>query len=420
MKVLVLGDSPYGKTGFGRVNYHATRGFLDAGLEVAAVTALQTKSSEPAIEPDPRVTLFIPEDKDVMGLNAGRKAIKEFEPDVIYATGDPGNIATFSTFLPTDIPFYAYVPIEGEPLINSDWRRLLSYIDFLTCSQYGVDVVQRDLGKKIDYIYHGVDSETFTPLSEDERSQYRKQLHWDDKFVITCVAQNVGRKQLPRLIEAVAILKKQFKQRDVILYLHTVPFQSYYLEGWRLPEISDALGVFDEVVFNPMMYHKGSAIAERGSIDNPGLRELLGSSDLFVLPSKVEGFGLPIVEAMACGVPVMVTRYAAGWEVARHAQGAGIPIHDWEIHKSGARYANVDPMDLAKEILRLKRNPKQLARMRDAGLAAVPLFDWSVFEKEIAERVINAAKTKSKPVEGQAEDQAADKTPAPYDLRGDS
>jgi glycosyltransferase involved in cell wall biosynthesis len=419
LKVLILGDSPYGKTGFGRVNYHAVKGFLDAGLEVGAVTALQTKSEKTAIDPDPRVTLFVPEDTDVMGIEAGRKAIAEWEPDVLYATGDPGNITAFSTIIPTTIPFYAYIPIEGEPLINHDWQSLLDYIDFSTCSQYGADVVKRDIKKDVDFIYHGVE-ESFTPLSDEERDAYRKRLEWDGKFVVSCVAQNVNRKQLPRLIEAVAILKRQFKQRDMILYLHTVPFQGYYLDGWRLPDITEAYGVFDEVIFNPLMGRRWASIPERGDLENPGLRELLGSTDLFVLPSKVEGFGLPIAEAMAVGVPVMVTKYAAGYEVARHGQGVGIPVHDWEVHKSGTRYAHVDPLVMAKEILRLRRNPKQLARMRAAGIEAAKLFDWAIFEKEIAKRVIHAAETKTREASDAEANQATAEAPEANDLRGDS
>lgn len=419
MKVLILGDSPYGKTGFGRVNFHAVKGFLDAGLEVAAVTALQTKSENRTVEPDPRVKLYVPDDRDVMGIAKGAEAIKEFEPDVIYATGDPGNITAFSTIIPDRIPVYAYVPIEGEPLVNNDWRGLLTYIDFLTCSEYGTQVVKQGIGKDVDYVYHGVDSEVFTPLDPEEREAYRKRLQWDDKFVITCVAQNVNRKQLPRLIEAVAILKRHFKQRDIILYLHTVPFQGYYLDGWNLHEVAESFGVYNEVVFNPLMGRKWASVPERGNMDVPGLRELMGSADLFVLPSKVEGFGLPIVEAMAVGLPVMVTKYGAGYEVARHALGVGVAPHDWEVHKSGTRYAHVDPMDLAKEILRLRRNPKQLARMRTAGLEAVKLFDWSIFEKEIAKRVIHAAETKAESVKTQPEDQAV-QAGTTVDLREDS
>lgn len=106
------------------------------------------------------------------------------------------------------------------------------------------------------------------------------------------------------------------------------------------------------------------------------------TADLFVLPSQVEGFGLPIAEAMACGVPVMVTRYAAGWEVARPA-GIGIPVLDWETHKSGARYANVDVEAMAKEILSLKRNPKERERRSKIGLQRVRDFSWEKLEEVI-------------------------------------
>ena len=308
---------------------------------------------------------------------------KEFEPDLIYATGEPGSIAALAQVVPASVPFLAYVPIEGEPLMNSTWRALLSHIDWFTCSEYGAAIAEVGIGKKVDCVYHGVDTKVFYPLSADERGEYRKRLDWDGKFVITVVAQNVRRKQLTRLIEAVAILRHQYKQRDLLLYLHTVPFQNHWLEGWNLAEVAAAYRVEDITVFNPLMNGFGKGVPEHGDLDVPGLRELVGSADLFVLPSQVEGFGLPIVEAAAVGTPVAVTKYAAGWEVARACGGVGLPIGDWEIHKSGTRYANVDTLEMAKTILSLKRNPRKLSRMRTAGLAAVNQFDWSVFEEYV-------------------------------------
>lgn len=332
-----------------------------------------------------------------MGIKAGIQAIQEFEPDVIYVTGDPGNVGTYAGIIPIRIPYVAYVPVEGEPIIHQGWREMLSseYVHWFTCSEYGQQVAARDIGREVDYIYHGVDHDVFTPLDDEEREAYRKRLGWDGKFVISCVAQNVRRKQLPRLMEAVAILKHQFKQRDLVLYLHTVPFQRHYLEGWNLMEVSRAFGIHDEVVFNPLMGHHHAAVPERGDIDVPGLRELMGAADLFVLPSQIEGFGLPIAESMAVGTPVVVTKYGAGWEVAKKGLGVGIPPHDFEVHKSGTRYANIDPMALAKEILRLKRNPGQLARMREAGLEGVKQFDWSAFEREVVKRVTDAAEAQA-------------------------
>jgi glycosyltransferase involved in cell wall biosynthesis len=130
---------------------------------------------------------------------------------------------------------------------------------------------------------------------------------------------------------------------------------------------------------------------ESGKDGKIGLADLYGAADMFVLPSQVEGFGLPIVEAMASGLPVAVTKYAAGWEVAQHGQGAGIPVHDWTIHKSGTKYANVSPEGIAKVILDLKRDPKRRARMSAAGIAAAERFDWSDFERAVVRGVKESA-----------------------------
>lgn len=332
------------------------------------------------------IKLFDPVPGDPMGLLRAITVFeeKEFEPDVVYATGEPGSISAIVQVVPSRIPFVAYVPIEGEPIINSSWRSILSGIDFFTCSEYGAKQVKSSINKDVDFVYHGVDTDVFHPLSEAERGQYRERLGWSDKFVVVCVAQNVRRKQLTRLIEAMSILKNQYHQRDMVLYLHTVPFQNYWLEGWNLPEIAAGFGLTNEVVFNPLMSGFGKGVPESGDLDVPGLRELVGSSDLFVLPSQVEGFGLPIVEAMAVGTPVAVTKYAAGWEVANLGGGAPLMPSDWEVHKSGTRYANLDPQEIAKVILSLRRNPRRLAKMREQGLEAVKQnFDWSKFEEHL-------------------------------------
>lgn len=381
MKVLMVGDSPLAKTGFGRVNSHAMAAMMAKGMEVASVTALQTTP----VETELPLKQFVPSESDPMGLLRIIKVFEdnEFDPDVIYMTGDPGSVAAVASVVPARVPLSAYVPIEGEPLINGGWRAILSAIDFSTCSQYGADIVKRDVGIDVPWVYHGVDTETFTPLDDEERAAYRTRLGWDDKFVVVCVATNVRRKQLTRLIESIAVLKHQYNQKDVLLYLHTVPFQNYWLEGWNLPEIAQGMQVSSSVVFNPLMSGFGKSVPETGDLDVPGLRELVGAADLFVLPSQVEGFGLPIVEAMAVGTPVAVTKYAAGWEVAKTGQGAGLVVGDWELHKSGTRYANVDSMEMAKTILSLKRDPRRLQRMRAAGLAAVPQFDWGRFEEHI-------------------------------------
>ena len=393
MKVLMVGDSPLLTTGFGRVQNRAMTAFQRRGWTVAAVTGLQ---HEPKESSQPQtLTCFYPVKGDNLGLLKVEEAVKEFEPDVIYATGEPGSITAFAHVLPARIPFVAYVPVEGEPIAYGDWRAILKTINWFTCSEYGQRIAKRDCGVDVDYVYHGVDHDVFYP-DLARRLAVREQLGWTDQFIVMSVGTNVRRKQWPRLIESMAILRDRFKQTDVKLYAHTVPFQRHWLEGWHLPQVADAFGVHGEVMFNPMMSGFGSSVPEGAKDGLPGLADLYRAADLFVLPSQVEGFGLPAAEAMASGLPVAVTKYAAGWEVVSPA-GVGIKPHDWEVAKNGTRYANLDPLDIAKTILDLKRDPKRLARMRSAGLQRAQDFQWSAFEEKVVDAVEKARENGGQP-----------------------
>lgn len=396
MKVLMVGDSPFLTTGFGRVQRNAMEAFLLKGWTVATVTGLQMTAAETTLP----VTQFVPTQGDNIGLLRCIDAVKEFEPDVIYCTGEPGFLTAFAHVLPVRIPLVAYVVIEGEPIAYGDWRDILRAVNWFGATEYSQRIAKRDLGKDVDFVYHGVDHDVFRP-DDENRAATRKQLGWDDKFIVMTVAANVRRKQHPRLFEAIAILRDRFKQTDIRLYDHTIPFQRHWLEGWHLPQVADAFGVHDEVMFNPLLTGFGASVPEEAKAGMPGLADLYRAADLFVLPSQVEGFGLPIAEAMASGLPVAVTKYGAGWEVASPA-GVGIPPRDWEVAKNGTRLANLDPMDIAKTILSLKRDPKRLARMRAAGLERAQDYQWSAFKEKVVDAVAKAREEGSQP-EGEPE-----------------
>ena len=385
MRVMILGDSPFLQTGFGKVNQVAARQLQSEGHEVASVAGLTTEAGPDEIS---GVQMWYPQRPgDILGVREIPAAMESFNPDIVYSTADPGTASLLAMGIP-DMPAFFDTPIEGETIANMHWQSLLKQVPAATTSEYGANVVQKELGIDIPWYYDGIVHDIFNVTGL--REPIRDALGWSDKFIITMVTTNVKRKQITRLVEAFSKLYHKQKQHDMVLYLHTVPFQNYWLEGWNLNEIAEMFNVRKQVFFHPSMQKRNDFAPIR--TDNPaepGLVEMYNASDLFVLPSQVEGFGLPIAEAMACGVPVMVTRYAAGWEVASPA-GKGIPIRDWEIHKSGTRYANVDPDLLAKEILRLKRNPKERARMRERGLERVKDFTWDAFQSNLTKNLENS------------------------------
>ena len=99
-----------------------------------------------------------------------------------------------------------------------------------------------------------------------------------------------------------------------------------------------------------------------GAIDDTALRSLYRGAAALVYPSRYEGFGLPVLEAMACGTPVIASRAASIPEVLGDA---GILLNPDE------------PAAWADAIVRILTDGEQQARMRAAGVARASEFTWA-------------------------------------------
>lgn len=142
----------------------------------------------------------------------------------------------------------------------------------------------------------------------NELERYRR---FDLKFIFGSVKQNVGvRHRMERLIGAFAkfigVLSKQDKDR-VLLHLHTMP---YSMGGVDLLDIIKRIGkkcgmsvgkLEESIIFSYGDYRSS------GWSDN-GLKLLYNTFDCYVSASSGEGWGIPTVEAMACGIPIIAPR----------------------------------------------------------------------------------------------------------------
>ena len=379
-RILMLGDSPLITTGFGIVGNVAMNALLKAGHELIILGGQDIRLPKD-ISGIPANVTYVPTPKtnDMLGWALAPEIIKVYNPDAVNIVGDAAMAATW--MLHYDMknrPVHAYIPIEGAPL-NRIWVSSFKEnptLTIATCTNFGVETL-RQSGIEAGFAYHGV-SPDFYPRSDERRGLIRTTINWTDRFVVMCVAQNVRRKQWPRLMEAIRLLKKRYP--NILLYAHTVPFNNYWLDGHDLTQVADNMGILDNIVFNPKHTEHNASIPVIGDGTVPGLAELYNAADCFVLPSQCEGFGLPLAEAMASGLPVITTNYAAQAEVVGKA-GILIDPHDWEIHKSSSIYGNLDPSDIASSIERLIKSPEMRRQYARKGIERAGDFRWNDYRK---------------------------------------
>lgn len=98
-----------------------------------------------------------------------------------------------------------------------------------------------------------------------------------------------------------------------------------------------------------------------GRVSEEDLRGLYAGAELFVFPSLYEGFGLPPLEAMACGVPVLVS---------------DIPAHREVCGDAGHYFDPRDPASIAAAVRQVLGSPPERARLRAAGLRRALGYTW--------------------------------------------
>lgn len=216
----------------------------------------------------------------------------------------------------------------------------------------------------------GVDA-CFQPpeLSREDASALLQRLGIAKKFVLYSGAADT-RKNLDGLIRAFALLSPAVRKDHQLLLIgkHDPPV---VLE--RLRKLADSLGVLPDVVF-------GGYVSDR---DLTGLYSLCAS---FVLPSFQEGFGLPLLEAMACGAAAIGSNTTSIPEVVETAD---------------ALFDPTKPQDIAAKLQRVLTDAGFRQQLREHGLSQAKKFTWqacakktlAAFENVLGERDTSRAQT---------------------------
>lgn len=200
-----------------------------------------------------------------------------------------------------DDPIISWVPLDHVSLVPDVAKFLMrDNVTPITMAPHG----QRQLeaaGIKSTYIPHAVDMNVNKPTFEIEGIPARKFMGIDDDtFLISMVSANkangvVHRKGIAEALTAYAAFHKEFPKSH--LYLHMEPGNAY--GGFVIPRIMKALNIDPEsvTISDPNTLRIG--------YPQETLSAIYTASDVVLAPSYGEGFGIPIVEAQACGTRVV-------------------------------------------------------------------------------------------------------------------
>ena len=220
------------------------------------------------------------------------------------------------------------IPYDGEPAIP-EWQQQMDQIDYgVAMSRYGQIGLEKDFGKKCTYIPHGVDTGLFRPIMKPKYGKHER----PQAFVVGCVARNQHRKNIPRLIKGFAqfVQKNNLGPDEAKLILHMDWKDAM---GWKIPSFAKQYGI-DKYLLPPLMgeLDAGQAVSEEA------MANLYNCMDVYVLPTAGEGFGIPTVEAMSCGVPICVTNYTTGYELIKSEdpENEDIPMYPLGGHYNDA------------------------------------------------------------------------------------
>ncbi|HMD08397.1 MAG TPA: glycosyltransferase family 4 protein [Candidatus Acidoferrum sp.] len=215
--------------------------------------------------------------------------------------------------------------------------------------------------KDVCVIPNGVNTKLFSMVARLARraeARERRGFRGED-FVLLLIGNDWRNKGLLTTLEAIAALPTLPMRLLVIGNDNTDSFRDYAIK----------LGVADRC---------------RWEVSSPDVLEFYAAADVYVSPSREDSFGLPVAEAMACGLPV-VTSICAGVADCIHEGTNGFVLRDPR-----------DTQDLSQLIKRLQAEPDLRRRIGEAAASTILEWDWNRNAAALWE-LLKDAKTRSDP-----------------------
>src|SRR5438874_7669211 len=194
---------------------------------------------------------------------------------------------------------------------------------------------------RIDVAYHGVDHDAFHVPSEDEKARVRARLGLGDTLYVAFLGAKEPRKNVPNLIRGWVLTAGDCEPAPALV-------------------IAGGSGHDDEIDQAVAEVPANLRILRPGYLRYADLPGYLGGALVAAYPSHGEGFGLPVLEAMACGAPVLTTPRLSLPEVGGDA----------------VAYTGEYPEEIARDLGALLGDEARRMRLAKAGVVRAREFSW--------------------------------------------
>lgn len=248
----------------------------------------------------------------------------------------------FPAFLkrPSIVTFHDVIPLkiqERKRTFNTYFKilsKIACYANHIICvSESTKKDLIKTLGvpkKKIKVIYEGVDHEKLFPLKLKKEKE---------KFIVGYLGGLSKRKNVETILK---VAKKLENQKEI----------TFKIAG-NGPELNNLLKIKKQL--------KISNVDFIGFIPEKKLNEFYNSLDIFIFPSLYEGFGLPVLEAMACKIPVITSNISSMPEIA---EGASLLVNPKSVE------------EISNQIKRLLKERNLRKKLSEKGFERSKKFTW--------------------------------------------
>lgn len=304
MRVLWHSQAPWMTGSFGQQTALVVPRLRELGFEVAISAGAGLVGG---FQEWQGIPVYPGDQADLFGHAALQRNARLFKPDVLVTLVDVCRGLGFTA--PDGVPLASFAPVEHAPLPMPS-RAYFEHSKAvpLAVTRNGQELL-RVAGFEPRYTPHGVDATLFRPR---DRAEMRAALGLPQQaFLVGMVAVNKpdDRKSFGEAFEAFARFRET--RAEALLVLQTT-----MQGGTDLMRLAEQLGIGDALLA------PNDDESRAGLFTPEQMARTYSSLNVLLAPSRGEGFGLPLLEAQACGVPVITTDFGAmaevgvvGWKV---------------------------------------------------------------------------------------------------------